>query len=107
MPEEFLDFKLAYPERAGAYNWQRALRAIHARLKEGYTWEEITAGATRYAAYCRAAGKFGTEYVMQPSTFCGPDKSFELEWTAPTAKQGSFDQWHAEAKRRADPGASP
>lgn len=110
-PEEFLSFKLAYPERSGDYRWRQALNSIHARLEEGHTWAEIIEGAHRYAAYCTSTGKIGTEYVMQASRFVGPDKSFQLPWrptsgppSSPSAsnRPKSFDEWHAEQKKRAE-----
>lgn len=86
-PEWFLNFKLAYPERAGGdYNWIGGLRAAGARIAEGYTPEEFIAGAERYTQYLKSIGKIGTEYVKQASTFLGPGKHFLTPYTsAPTA----------------------
>lgn len=103
----FLDFKLAYPEREGDYRWQRAANQINARLREKHTWDEIIAGAKRYAIYCEAKGWLGTSYVMQASTFVSTDKSFELPWTPPAKKEaslkpGSYDEWLAHARERAE-----
>ena len=86
VPAEFSEFKKAYPERSGAQPWSRALKTIRARLKEGSQWTDILAGARRYAAYCDAADKTGTEYVMQASTFCDPDKHFLEPWELPPTK---------------------
>ena len=80
---ERLDFKLAYPERNGDQKWHDAWRAMQARFREGHTFEEILAGAQRYAAHCAAAGKTGTEYVKQAATFVGPGKPFQLPWHPP------------------------
>lgn len=103
---EFLDFKLTYPARSGDYRWKQTMNAINTRLKEGHAWEEIMAGVRRYAAYCEAKGDTGTQFVMQPIRFVGPDKPFQLPWPAPavkaTPKHQSFDEWHAEAQRRAE-----
>ena len=85
-PDWFLDFKLAYPERAGDPGWRKAQRAANARLAEGHTTAEFLAGARRYAAYIDTTGKRGTEFVKQASTFLGPDKPFLLPWTAPATK---------------------
>lgn len=82
----WLSFKLAYPNRAGDQGWRKAQRAAHARLAEGHTAEEIIQGATRYAAFCEAQGKTGTEYVKQACTFLGPDKPFLEPWTPPPNK---------------------
>lgn len=82
-PDWLLDFKLAYPDRAGDQGWRRAVRAGSARLAEGHTTAEMIAGAERYAAFVDATGKRGTEYVKQAATFLGPDKPFLLPWTLP------------------------
>jgi hypothetical protein len=81
--EQFTDFKLAYPERSGDYRWKQARAGISARLSEGVPLEDILAGARRYAAYCAATGKLGSEYVMQASRFCGPERPFSLPWHPP------------------------
>lgn len=100
----FEEFKAAYPKRAGSQPWNRARKAIKARGKEGHPIAEIIAGAKRYAAYCEATGKSGTEYVMQAATFCGPDKPFMQLWDPPATKAdirlSSNLEAAAEAKRR-------
>lgn len=75
-PPEFEDFKSAYPARLGSQPWPRALKAAHARLREGHTWAEMIAGAKRYSAHLAATGKLNTEFVKQAATFLGPDKAF-------------------------------
>lgn len=44
---------------------------------------EMIAGAKRYAAFCEATGKTGSEYVMQAVRFLGPDKYFSQDWEQP------------------------
>jgi len=83
---EFLDFKIFYPNRAGDQGWRKALRSACARIGEGHTWIEILDGAKRYAAFIRAGGKEGTEYVKQAATFLGPDLFFLQPWTLPKSK---------------------
>lgn len=83
IPPEILDFKIAYPKRAGSQPWRRAVKAAKARRKEGHDWAEMIAGAKRYALYVAASGKEGTEYVMQAATFLGPDKHFTTPWSLP------------------------
>lgn len=83
---QFLDFKLAYPTRAGDQGWRKALRAANARLQEGHAWEEMIAGAKRYAEYIRSTGNEGTEYVKQAASFLGPDKPFTNPWKSPNTK---------------------
>jgi hypothetical protein len=85
-PIEFLDFKIAYPNRAGDQGWRKAQRAANARIEEGHTWIEILEGARRYAAYVRSTGNEGTEYVKQAATFLGPDLFFTQPWPLPKSK---------------------
>lgn len=101
---EFEEFRAIYPERNGNQPWNRAKRAITARLMDGHTWHEITDGTRRYAAWCKATGKLNTEHVMQAATFCGPEKPFLKPWTLPAGKADvrmvSNIDAAAEAKRR-------
>ena len=82
----FLDFKLAYPSRAGDQGWRKAMKAAHARILEGHSPDEFVAGARRYAEFISATQRWGTEYVKQAATFLGPDKPFLLDWTPPKNK---------------------
>jgi hypothetical protein len=84
--ERFKEFRALYPARAGSQPWTKAEKAIHARLADGVTWDEIIEGVRRYAAFCAATGKARTEYVLQASTFCGPDKRFLEDWSTPATK---------------------
>ncbi len=86
VPAEFEEFKEIYPLRSGAQPWSRALKVIRARLKEGNKWANLLEGARRYAAYCNAVDKTGTEYVMQAATFCNSDKHFLEPWEPPPNK---------------------
>lgn len=85
-PPEFLRFKATYPYRAGSQPWSRALQAITARLREGHSWNEILDGTSRYAEFCLATGKVGTEHVQQATRFCGPGKEFLQPWSLPSTK---------------------
>ena len=85
-PPEFDDFKLIYPERGGNQPWGKALKTINARLKDGATWPELIDGAGRYAVFCKATGKLGTEYVLQATTFCGPEQHYLKQWNLPATK---------------------
>ena len=104
----WLDFKLAYPHRAGDQGWRKAQRAAHARISEGHTAAEIMDGAKRYSAFCEASGKSGTEFVKQACTFLGPDKPFLLPWTPPPNKAevrqarniSASEQWLAEQEAK-------
>ncbi len=79
-PPEFAEFKKAYPTRTGTQPWNRALKAIRARLKEGSEWSDFLAGAQRYANFCDSTNCTGTEFVLQAATFCGPEKHFLETW---------------------------
>jgi len=83
---DFEEFKKSYPLRSGAQPWTKALRTIRARLKEGAQWSDVLEGAHRYAVYCAATDRIGTEYVMQAATFCGPDKHYLELWQPPATK---------------------
>jgi uncharacterized protein YdaU (DUF1376 family) len=83
--------KAAYPRRSGDQRWHDAEKAIRARLKEGHTWQEIIAGAQRYAAWCDSTGKTGTETVKQAATFCGPGKAFLEPWVSSTWRPDPAD----------------
>lgn len=85
-PEWLLALKLAYPSRAGDVRWAAGRRAINARLAEGHTPDELRAGAERYAAYVRATGSEGTQFVKTAPVFFGPEKSFRDPWTPPATK---------------------
>jgi hypothetical protein len=85
-PTEFEQLKAIYPKRSGDQGWSKALKACHARLKEGSTWQELADGSQRYADYCATTGKTGTEFVKQAATFFGPDKHFLNDWVAPPTK---------------------
>jgi hypothetical protein len=91
-PSWFQAIRGAYPDRAGDQGWQRALSACNARATEGHTFDEMLGGARRYAAFVRATGKEGTEYVKQAATFFGPGKAFLLPWTLPAAPQTAYDR---------------
>jgi len=72
-----------YPKRGGANPKGAALHAWQARLGEGVTADEMVMGLGRYASYCTATGKIGSEYVMQAKRFFGPDRPFAEPWGIP------------------------
>ena len=43
----------------------------------------MTFGVNRYAAFCQATGKIGTEFVMMASTFFGPSQHYLEDWVLP------------------------
>ncbi len=85
------DFETAwqvYPKRAGGNPKASAYKAWKARLKEGVRPDDMLEGVKRYAAYVRATGNTGTQYVKQAVTFFGPDRHFEESWQTPSAPGG-------------------
>lgn len=81
-PEAFDTLWAAYPKRAGGNSKSDAHRAWAARLKSGATADEMLAGVQRYARYCEATGKIGTEYVKQAATFLGRGEHFRELWVS-------------------------
>ena len=53
-------------------------------MRQGVSPEDLHAGVRRYAAFIRATGKEGTEYVKQAASFFGPDRHWEEPWSAPS-----------------------
>ena len=90
---------MVYPKRSGGQRWERAIKAANARIKQGATFSAMLEGAKRYAAFCEATGKTGTEFVMQAATFLGPDEPFLHTWeTASERTPANFR--NAEAAQR-------
>ena len=81
----------AYPKRAGGNSKAAAFKAWNSRLKDGVKPEVMLAGVKRYAAYARATGSAGTQYVKQAASFFGPDRHFEESWQAPSAPGGGHN----------------
>ena len=90
-PEWFEELWKAYPKRAGSNPKRKAYHAANTRLNglnlpNAELFEKANKlgyGTQRYAAFCDATGKTGTEFVMQAATFFGPDKHYENDWTIP------------------------
>jgi hypothetical protein len=106
-PVEFLEIRRLYPRRAGGQRWADALRGCHARLAEGSTWRELVEGARRYAEFCQATGKVGTEVVQQAGTFFGANRGFAEAWDLPkpvrSLKQQAADDAMERFLRATDP----
>ncbi|EFN2595373.1 helix-turn-helix domain-containing protein [Escherichia coli] len=77
-----------YPKRAGGNSKSAAFKAWKARLREGIKPETMLDGVRRYAAWVRATGNTGTQFVKQAATFFGPDRHFEEAWQQPAAPGG-------------------
>jgi hypothetical protein len=83
----FEDAWLTYPKRAGGNSKRDALKAWNARLVAGERADDLLAGTKRYAAFCAATSKVGTEYVKLAATFYGPGRHFAEAWELPTKAQ--------------------
>lgn len=79
-PDAFEVLWAAYPKRSGANPKDKAYSAYRSRLAEGTLPAALLDGVSRYARYCTALGKVGTEYVMQTKTFLGPSGNFNEAW---------------------------
>lgn len=77
-----------YPKRAGGNSKSAAFKAWKARIREGIKPETMLDGVKRYAAWVRATGNTGTQFVKQAATFFGPDRHFEESWQQPAAPGG-------------------
>lgn len=76
------DFESAwseYPDRPGNAK-AAAFKAWSARIKEGVKPEAMIDGVKRYAAHCLNA-RTEPQFIKQASTFFGPDRHFESDWT--------------------------
>lgn len=94
-PPEFID-AMGAMERVGL-KWLNgstlpgAFKAWKARTVVGASHAELTAGADKYARYCKADGR----RVMMAQTFFGPQEFFSADWTIPArpgmTRSGKFD----------------
>lgn len=82
--EAFDRFWAIYPKRAGSNPRRRAFAAWTALLEDGAQVSRILDGVRAYARFCEVTDKLNTEYVMQASTFLGPDRHFEEAWSLPS-----------------------
>lgn len=90
------DFDLVwrqYPKRSGGDSKTDARKQFERRVAEGESPESILAGTVRYAAYCEATGKIGTEFVKQGATFFGKGRHWEGDF-APPATNGNGKSLH-------------
>ena len=72
-----------YPRRAGGNSRTLALKAWTARVRSGVSPDDMLAGVERYAAFVRATGKEGTEFVKQAASFFGPAAHWTESWEIP------------------------
>lgn len=88
------------PRRAGSDPKDRARAAFMARVAEGVSPDVMLAGVRRYAAFCTATGKIGTEYVQQAGTFFGPGRHYENPWTPPASSRPNDSRPELDRARR-------
>jgi hypothetical protein len=86
-PPEFCEIRQSYPKRANGQRWGDALKAFRRHVTQGTKPEDILAGVKRYALHIRAAGKEGTQYVLQAATFLGDNKCFLEPWPPPVIEK--------------------
>lgn len=84
-PHEFECQWALYPKRIGGNPKKPAFLAWQARVNDGASLEELGAAVERYAAYIRAIGKEGTEFVLMAQTFFGPNERWKEDFTPPAA----------------------
>lgn len=102
-----------YPKRAGGNPKAAALKAWQARISAGVDPADMLAGVERYAAYCEATDKIGTEFVKQTVTFFGPEAHYAEDWTPPRGnangrRGNSYETPHDRLKRAThDDGPDP
>lgn len=96
---ELASVKAIYPKRSGSNPWPKAQKALAARLREGHTMAEVLDGVRRYVNHCQQAGT-EPQFVMQASTFLGPDKRFLEPWDIPAKRNGAFQVEQPRAVRR-------
>lgn len=78
--DDFEVLRMIFPSRSGSQRWGDARRFYSARRAEGHAAVAIMQGVERYAAWCDATGKTGTEMVMQAATFLGRNLCFLEAW---------------------------
>lgn len=81
--DEFEDLWSKIPKRPGSNPKRDAFGAYQARLKEGFTHDQMLQGAVRYQAYLAAIGNLNSPYVMQAKRFLGKEHEFMHDWTPP------------------------
>ncbi len=86
----FERFIKAYPKRAGNDPKKPARKTWDARIKQGVDPEVMIAGVERYARFCDATDKTGTEYVKQAKSWLSPDYEGWLQsWDPPVNSEAT------------------
>lgn len=96
--------RLSYPKFSGNQScWLIAERNCHRLIAEGEGWEMLERAAERYAAWVKAGGVSGPQYVIKPDKFFDPSnlKKPWLDIWEPPASKADRDQ-----QSRLDEGAA-
>jgi len=80
--DEFKKIWAIYPKRKGGNPRAAALSSYRARRDEGNEFPELLLQVERYAEFSKAEGKINTPYVMQCSSFFGPQsEGYKQDWS--------------------------
>jgi len=102
--EEFEQIWNLYPKRTGDNPKKPAYQCFNARLKTD-SIQDIEAGVIRYARYCEATDKSGTEFVMQAKRFFGTSKPYLNDWKVNHGANKKLDNSARARVERATEGA--
>jgi len=77
-----------YPTRNGSNPKWPAFKSWRGRMNEAANCkqtenQDMSQGLDRYAKWCEATGKTGTEMVMQAARFLGPSREYANAWEPP------------------------
>lgn len=90
-PPGFAEWFEVYPKRAGGRDRLGAAKSFGAQRKRGISFETLMDGARRYAAFCDATEKTGTEFVKQARTWLNKSSwKEEYETSQHRPKSGSI-----------------
>ena len=79
--------RIAYPDCRNRVSWTTAFRCVQNHLDRGVAFADLVAGVQRYATYCDATAKAGTQYVLTPQKFFGEvDDPWAQPWAIPKTK---------------------
>lgn len=86
--ERFERLKAIYPAFSGKPGWIQAELACRRHIELGRaTWDELHAGVERFAAFVKAKGRSGPQYVETPANFFNDEELlWRLDWAPPLSK---------------------
>ena len=91
--DEFQEFWKEYPKRAGGNPKKPAFTRWRNAVKHD-DFATVLDGVKRYAAYCLATDKTGTEYVMQATTFLGDREGWTEDWIVTESDRAKVEEVH-------------